>query len=130
MAQQVPFHITSGIPFAKTVEATLTDGRGWWTLESQFEVLCQIREAADVDSTLLLDLKQFLTITFVPGTDPDLVTIDLVMTGADTRLLTTSGFYDMVISDALSVDSRAISLIDGPVYRKTLVTSDIEEDVI
>ena len=125
MAQQVPFHITSGIPFAKTVVATLTNGRSWWTALNDFEVLCQIREAADEDSVLLLDLKQFLTVQISAG-PPDTVTIDLVMSGADTRLLKGSGFYDMVMSDVLATDDRAITLLSGPVNRTTVVTSDAE----
>lgn len=126
-AKQVPFHITSGIPFAKTVLVTLPNGRTWWTDESNFEVLCQVRESDSVDSDLILDLAQFLTVTFVPGTDPDLVTIDLTMSGTETRFITKSGHYDMVMSDAFAVDDRAIVIINGPVQRYSLVSAASEE---
>lgn len=123
MAKQVPLHITSGLPFAKTVVATLPTGRSWWTSGTQFEVLCQIREAPDYTSTLLLDLKQYLTVIF---DDVDEVTILLEMTGADTRKLTKSGHYDMLISDTLAVDERAIRVISGQVFRDVVVTSDTQ----
>lgn len=121
--QQVPFHIKSGLPFAKTVTVTLPNGRAWWTSDSQFEVLCQIREAADVDSPLVLDLAQFLTVSLAG----DVVTIELVMNGADTRLVTKDGDYDMLISDDFAVDARGYSLIEGPVHRTTTITAGTEE---
>ena len=123
MAKQVPLHITAGLPFAKTVVATLPTGRSWWTESTDFEVLSQIREAADYTSPLLLDLKQFLTVTF---DDVDEITIELEMTGAETRRLTKAGHYDMLISDTLAVDGRAIRVVSGPVHRDVVVTSDTE----
>ena len=54
MAKQVPFHITSGIPFGKTIVVTLPNGRDWWTSANDFEVLSQIREAEDYLRQLFL----------------------------------------------------------------------------
>ena len=127
MSKQVPFHIKSGIPFEKSIVVTLPNGRSWWTADGDFEVLSQIREAEDYESPLLLDLTQFLTMTFVPGTDPDEVTIDLVMTGANTRLLKKSGYYDIILSDPFAVDEKAFVVIGGPVHRTSTVTGDAEE---
>lgn len=124
MAKQVPFHITSGLPFARTIVVTLPNGRSWWTTAGSFEVLSQIRESPDEISPLLLDLKQFLTTTF---TSPNTVTINLVMDGEDTRKLKASGYYDMIISDPLEIDARAFVLISGPVHRTTVVTADKQE---
>lgn len=126
---QVPFHITSGIPFAKTIVATLPNGRTWWTDVTQFEVLAQIRKADTVDSDIIVDLKQFISVDFDFGTDPDEVTVELVMTGTDTRLVTDSGHYDVVMSDTFAVDGRAIVLIKGPVHRYSLVSGPVEETV-
>lgn len=124
MAKQVPFHIKSGLPFARTIVVTLPNGRAWWTTSNSFEVLSQIRESPDEASPLLLDLKQFLTTTF---TAPNTVTIELVMDGEDTRKLKSSGYYDVVISDPLEIDARAYVLINGPVHRETVVTADKQE---
>jgi hypothetical protein len=124
MAKLVPLHITSGLPYSRTITVTLPNGRAWWTSGSQFEVLSQIRESSDELSKLLLDLKQFLTVTF---TSPNTVTILLNINGADTRLLKKSGYYDMVISDILNTDARAFVLVNGPVYRDSVVTADVEE---
>ena len=126
MTKHVPFHIKSGIPFGKTILVTLPTGRDWWTAQGEFEVLSQIREAPDYSSSLILDIAQFMTVTFDPGVDADLVTIDLDMTGADTRLVTGSGYYDVVMSDIYAIDDRAFPILQGAVYRTALVTSDTE----
>lgn len=124
MAKQVPLYITSGIPCSRTITATLPNGRSWWTTGSAFEVLSQIRESSDESSTLLLDLKQFLVVTF---TSPNTVTVVLTMTGTDTRKLKKSGYYDMVISDTSATDARAFILVNGPVYRDSVVTANVQE---
>lgn len=123
MAKQVPFHIVSGLPFGFTANVTLPNGRAWWTLGTEFEVLCQIREADDGASELLLDLKEFIQVTF---SAPDDVTIALTMNGSDTRKLIAGGYYDMVMSNTLQEDARAFVISSGPVYRTSLVTSDAE----
>lgn len=122
-AKQVPFHIKSGLPFAKTIVATLPSGRSWWTVDNQFEVLGQIREADEFDSPLILDLQNYMTKNLVTNT----VTINLVMTGADTRKVTKSGFYDIVLSDTLQVDTNAFVVIHGQVYRTSTVSGAVEE---
>lgn len=124
MAKQVPLHITSGLPFARTITVTLPNGRTWWTSGTQFEVLSQIRESPDENSPLLIDLKQYLTTTF---TSPNTVTIVMTMSGSATRKLKSSGYYDMIISDTLETDGRAFILISGPVHRETVVTADKQE---
>ena len=127
MGQQVPFHITSGLPFGRSIIVTLPNGRDWWTAANEFEVLMQVRKAPNNLATLILDLTQFLTVTF---NAPDTVNIDLDMTGADTRLLSMSGHYDVVMSDPFATDDRAEKILDGPVYRESIVTADQEEESI
>lgn len=122
-AKQVPFHIKSGLPFAKTIVATLPSGRSWWTANNQFEVLGQIREADDFESPLILDLADYMTKSLSTNT----VTINLVMTGADTRKVTKSGFYDIVLSDTLQVDTNAFVVIHGQVHRTSTVSGATEE---
>lgn len=124
MSKHVPFLIKSGIPFSKTIVATLPTGRSWWNDAVDFEVLAQIREGDTYESPLILDIAQFITTTFNPLIDADEVTLELFMTGADTRLVTTSGFYDIILSDVLAVDDRAIQVVNGPVQRTAVVSSD------
>jgi hypothetical protein len=126
--KQVPFHIKSGIPFGKSIQADLPDDRDWWLDDTEFEVLAQIREASSYESPLILDLTQFLTVTFVPGVMPvlDAILIDLRMSGDDTRKVTKSGFYDFIISDPFQEDAYAVPILEGPVYRTAVVTSDTE----
>ena len=123
MAKQVPFHITSGLPFSKTITVSLPNGRDWWLLVSDFEVLAQIREGEDETTPLIMDLAPFFSVSF---TDVDTVEIVLTLNGSKTRTITKSGFYDIIMSDPLPTDVRAIKVLDGPVHRTALVTSDSE----
>ncbi len=122
MAQLVPFHITSGLPFGKTLTVHLPAGRSYWVATNQYEVLGQIREANDPDSPLIIDLKQFITIDHAG----DISTVTITMDGADTRRITREGYYDLVMSDPLAQDARAIKLMEGRVYRDAVVTADAE----
>lgn len=123
MAKNMRFYITAGLPFLKSIVATLPQGRTWWVNRSDFEVLCQIREAADESSPLILDLVQYLTVSF---DDADRVTIDLLMAGEETRNVTKSGYYDVILSDVGTRDARAVVLLEGPIKRKVLVTAAME----
>lgn len=123
MAKQVPFHIKSGLPFEKTIIVTLPTVRDWWTNINDFEVLSQIRESVDFTSPLLLDIRQYMTVTF-DGADE--IQIDLAIPGSDTRLLTRDGYYDVLMSDVLAVDDRAFPILSGPVFRSSVVTSDTQ----
>lgn len=123
MPKQVPFYVTSGIPFGKTIVAVLPAGRDWWTSASQFEILAQVREAPDENSPLILDMAQYMTVTFAA---PDTLTIGLRLSGAQTRFITKSGYYDIVMSDKFQVDGLAVVLLKGAVYRDSVVTADTE----
>ena len=126
MTTNIAFDITAGLPFAKTIVVTLTNGRDWWTTQEEFEVLAQIREEASETSTLILDLVQFMTVTF---DDVDTVTIELVMSGAETRLVTDNGYYDVVMSNVGQTDDRGFKVLKGRVKRKELVSA-AEETVL
>lgn len=117
--------IKSGLPFAKKINITLPSGRSWWTEVSDFEILMQIREKKDRNSPLVMDLADFLTITQVSD---DVFSVDLAMTGADTRLLTRGGFYDMIMSDIGVTDERGLVIIQGPVKRTTVITAEVEDE--
>lgn len=123
MAQQFPMHITSGLPYGKLVTVTLPSGRSWWTSGSQFEVLFQLREGPAVTTTLIADLRQYLTVTY---TGPNTVSIAFDMTGEDTRTLVKSGYYDMIISDTGVVDDRAFIVLSGVIYLDKTVTDSVE----
>lgn len=121
MTSYVRFNITSGLPFSKVINITFPTGRTWWTNTSQFELLFQIREHSKKNSPLILDMRQFLTVSFI---NADLLRISLSMTGANTRLVTKSGYYDLIISDVGVTDARAYVVIKGNVTQKSLVTAE------
>lgn len=120
MAIQVPFYITSGLPYAKEITVTLPTGRPWWLNTSQFEVKAQIREGVDFNAPLLLDLTPYISYVF-SGANNVIVTLD--MDGSDTRLLLNSGYYDFLMSDPATTDARVIKFLDGPVYRDSVITA-------
>ncbi len=120
----VPLDITAGLPFAKTFVATLPLGRDWWTNTSQFEVLSQVREEARRDSPLVIDFADYITVTM---TGADTVTIELVMSGEDTRKVTKRGFYDLIISDVGVSDARGYVLSKGPVRLNGVITAEARD---
>ncbi len=119
MAVQVPFYITSGLPYAKEITVTLPTGRAWWTLIGEFEIKAQIREGLDFNTPLLLDLTPYISYVF-SGANNVIITLD--MDGSDTRLLLASGYYDILLSDPWTEDARVIRILDGPVYRDSVIT--------
>lgn len=124
MAQSVPLHIKSGIPYARTFMVELPTGRDWWTTDTQYEFLAQIRVSDSYRSGLLLDLTEFLTDTMET---PDVIRVDLIMDGSDTRRLSHSGHYDVVMSDINQTDPRAYVISWGQVHHTDTVSADQEE---
>lgn len=120
MTKQVTFTITSGLPFSKVINVTLPSDRTWWTNSSQVQFLMQIREKPKRDSTLILDMSDYMTFSFVSN---DLVRIFITMTGEQTRILNKSGYYDIIASDVGITDARAFILFEGYVKQKTLITA-------
>ena len=116
----IPFSITAGLPFAKTIVVTLPSGRSWWTNSADFEVRSQIREGQAESTPLILSLSPYLSTVF-DGTDT--VTITLTMEGKDTRLVLKNGYYDVIMSDAGVADARASVLLRGSVRVQVLVTA-------
>lgn len=120
MSKSVNFQVTAGLPFAKTIVTTLPSGRDWWTMSNQFEIRFEVRKEAKESSTMILNMSPYLTVVFDA---PDTVTIFWAMTGKETRLLTQSGAYDIVMSDAGQDDARANVLLKGTIKRLELVTA-------
>ena len=121
MGTSVPFKIRPGLPFAKTIVATLPTVRDWWLTDDDFEVLAQIREKPDRTSNLILDLTEFLTVTMPSA---DVINIELSMKGQDTRPLLRSGHYDIFASDDGTQDARGYILLAGPAKRMATVTKE------
>ena len=119
MTKSVTFSITAGLPFSKTCIITLPTGRSWWLQRQNFEVRAQIREKPDTASGLILDLLDYITFTYANN----VITVYLQMSGEDTRKITRSGFYDLVVSDVGTTDARAYKIIEGPARITPLVTS-------
>lgn len=124
MLKNTPITIVSGLPFEIQFQAILPTGRTWWNSLEDFEVRSDIRETSDYTSDLILDLLQFMTVTF---DDVDTVTIDLVMSGEDTRKLLKAGFFDVILSDVGGTDSRAFRIAKGNVSRQVITTAPKEE---
>lgn len=124
MSSNVNFHIKAGLPFKKTIVVNLPTGRDWWLAPEDFEVRFQIREERSETAPLVIDMMQFCTVDF---DSPDTVTIFLVMTGADTRLINKSGYYDIIISDPLEIDARAYPIVKGSVRMSNLVSAPADE---
>ncbi len=120
MIKAVNFSITAGLPFAKQITVDLPTDRDWWTALSDFEVLSQIREEATTSAPLILDLADFIEKSF---DDPDTILLDLFMTGSDTRSISSSGYYDVIVSDADTTDERAYMVSRGRVRLYSVVTA-------
>ena len=114
--------IKSGLPYSKSFLLELPSGRSWWTMASQFEHVGQIRKKKDRDSELILDISTFISVTTV---NADTYLFELKMTGQDTRTLTESGAYDIIVSDTGITDGRAIELSVGKVKRLTVISANV-----
>ena len=119
MTKSVTFSITAGLPFSKTFIIARPAGRSWWLQQQNFEVRAQIREKPDASSTLILDLLDYITVTYANN----VITVYLQMSGEDTRKLMRSGFYDLIVSDVGTIDQRAYKIVEGPARISQLVTS-------
>lgn len=124
MAQKVRLDIKSGLPFKRALTVTLPTGRSWWTDEADFEFAMQIREEEDRSSRLICDLLPYL-VTDKPSAD--IVTVQIIMSGEDTRLVTESGWYDLIMSDVDIHNDRAYQLLAGPLKRRSTVSRDAGE---
>lgn len=116
----IPLNIRSGVPFTFEFVVTLPSGRSWWTDISQFEILAQIRDLPAYTSRLQFDLSKFFTVTLDA---PDAYMVRLFLTGEQTRLITRSGYYDVIMSDVGTTDARAEVLLAGQVLLNSVVTA-------
>lgn len=116
MSTATTLSVQAGEPY--TLHITLTDGKDTWPSLDDCEVRAQIRRYRSATSDLILDLTPFLTATF----DGNNITVDLALTGGQTRTLR-GGHYDVVISDTGTSDERAIVLVHGTVDVTPIVTS-------
>ena len=124
MAQTVNFYIKAGLPFERMLVVDLPPNRDWWLTLADFEVRSQIREGDSNKTKLVLDLTPYLTVVMI---DSNTVQIDLVMTGAATRLIPKPGKFDMLMTDSGIVDVRGAKLLKGSVYLESVITSAAEE---
>jgi len=117
-----PLTLTKSLPFGKIILVTLPNGRTWWTALNEFEVLFQVRHEVSRDSTLILDLAQYLTVTM---DDADTIRIVVSMTGEETRTVVRSGHYDVIISDPGTIDARAKKILEGTFTIEDVVTAEV-----
>lgn len=121
MSTKVPMRITAGLPFKRVIVVTLPGDRDWWTNRSDFEVVFQIRTAPRNTAPLILDATKHLTVTYSTGNS---VTIEINMSGSDTRRLTKSGYYDILMSDTNSSDGRAFVIVHGVMRVQSTVSTE------
>jgi hypothetical protein len=112
---ETPLEITGGLPYNRRIRvknAALT-----WPTEDDFEVRSEIRVGPSSDSRLKASLVEYIT----PSVEDDDILLDLNLTGSVTRTLP-GGYYDIIVSDAGSMDNRAIRVLGGKLTIKPLVT--------
>lgn len=112
----VELSMVAGLPYQRRFR--IVSGAKIWPDLETFEVKSQIRLRKTVDSELLKELTPFLTSAF----DGDDITVDLILTGEQTRSMV-KGYYDIVISDVGTVDARAMTIASGKVKVGTTVTA-------
>ena len=120
MSSNVNFYIKAGLPFKKTIVVDLPSERDWWLAEVDFEVRFQLREQKSDASALIANMMDYCTTQFDA---PNTFTIYLEMTGAQTREITKSGYYDLILSDSDLTDARAYEVIRGSITLSGLVSS-------
>lgn len=110
-----PLEITGGLPYNRLIRvknAALT-----WPEEEDFEVRSQIRVSPSPKATLKGALTPFITKS-IEGDD---IVLEMNLTGAQTSVLP-GGYYDIVISDVGSTDSRGIRVLKGKITVDHTVT--------
>lgn len=101
----VNLSIKAGLPYKRRFR--LVNGTAVWPALGTFELRSQLRKQATVTSDLILDFAEYMAPTIE---DTDIV-ITLTMTGAQTRALPTTGYYDIVLSDPGEDDAKAVCVI-------------------
>lgn len=112
--------VVAGRPFSQTIR--VKNIRSIWATTDELEVRAQLRSGTTSTDPLIYNLHKHMTYAY----DADDLVITLFMTGAQTRVLlarewspTGHGYFNIVISDVGTTDSRAIVV---PLI--TLVASD------
>lgn len=102
------------------MSARVVNGTTIWASLDECEVRSQIRQYGNEASRLLLDLTPFLSMA-LDGAD---IVVTLNVPGSMTRTLPQgNGYFDMIISDVGTTDSRAITLHSGIADITPAVTS-------
>ena len=109
--------LVGGLPYSRRIrvkKAAIT-----WPTTNDFEVRSQVRVSASKSATLKATLTPYISAS-VDGED---IVLDLHMNGGSTRTLS-GGYYDIVLSDKGSMDSRAIRVLGGKLTIQPLVTGE------
>lgn len=109
--------MVQGVPFSRQIH--VVGGTAVWPTLASVEARAQVRRGEEVSSPLVVDLTPFLTVRI---DSLDLV-VDMSLTGAQTRAIPRSGFYDLILSDVGTVDARALKILSGKLHLETTVTA-------
>ena len=114
----VNLSIVGGLPYKRKFR--LLNGTAVWPTLANFELRSQLRKQASVDADLLLNFADYMTPT-IEGAD---IVITLTMTGAQTRSLPATGYYDIILSDPGEDDAKAVCVVPASkITKSTLVTA-------
>ena len=112
--------ITRGLPYA--YRWRVKDGKNIWPTINDFEVRSQLRETKQNTSPLIMNLHDYMTTTYGVDAQSNDIIIDFRMTGAETRLIEETGYFDIVLSDTGVSDERAIKIGPEQIKLSDLVT--------
>lgn len=113
--QDLALLIQKGVPFVS--KFTFASATTTWPTLSLCEARSQLRRTA-TSATLIFDFTPYLT-TSISGTD---IVVTLTMNGSQTRLVTSSGLWDLFLSDVGTTDANSMRL-GGNVIVNEAVTS-------
>lgn len=124
MSTSIRWRVKPGLPFGKSLIVALPTGRDWWTDLSDFQTPFQVREEASKESNLIADFGSTLAVTFM---NADTVRIIVDMDGAHSRLLTESGFFDIIMSSTGLTNEIGFAVIEGFMQKMPIVSKEIGE---
>lgn len=119
-SEPVDLVMTAGLPYRRRFR--MGGVAAIWPTLPEFEVRSQIRAGKDETTELLYNLAQHIT----PSIDGVDIVLDLVLTGADTRVIPKKGYYDIIVSDPGVTDQRAIPASSGKIKVGLLVTAAVD----
>lgn len=118
-------NVTRGLPYA--VQWRVTDGKNIWADINDFEVRSQLRKTKLPTSLLIANLHDFMSKEYGVDAQANDIIVKLIMTGAQTRALSMSGFFDVILSDPGVEDVRGLEIYSGKIKLSDTTTEPEDE---